>query len=43
MEGSIKYRVSVGLLLTTLAVVSTTLAIHLHLKNKVRTIFHIPE
>ena len=35
MEQSLKYRFSVGLLVTILAVVSTALAIHLHLKSKV--------
>ena len=32
MEASIKYRFSVGLLVTVLAVVSTALTLHLHLK-----------
>ena len=35
MEASIKYRFSVGLLLTILAVVSTALTLHLHINSKV--------
>ena len=38
MEASIKFRFTVGLLVTILAVVSTALVIHLHLKSKVKSI-----
>ena len=40
MEASIKYRFSVGLLVTLLAVVSTALTLHLHLKVE-QKILHI--
>ena len=38
MEASIKFRFSLWLLVTILALVSTALVIHLHLRSEVKTI-----